>query len=57
MAIDAVSTGLLAAAALAWEGTRRATHVNTAVIILQLVSLCGEESKLLCATLLGVSYN
>lgn len=43
MAIDAVSTGLLAAAALAWEGTRRATHVNTTVIILQLISLCGES--------------
>lgn len=45
MAIDAVSTGLLAAAALMWEGTSRETHVSTAVFALELFALIG-ESKL-----------
>ncbi|CAM9953326.1 unnamed protein product, partial [Ectocarpus sp. 4 AP-2014] len=39
VAIDAISTGLLAVAALKWEGTSRATDVNSAVGILQIVSL------------------
>lgn len=42
LAIDAVCTGLLATAALRWEGTDRGSHVNTAVIVLQMISLCGE---------------
>lgn len=42
MAIDAVTMGLLAVAALRWGGTRRAIHVNTAVMALQLFSLIGE---------------
>lgn len=42
MAVDAVCMGLLATAALKWEGTERAKHTSTAVIALQLFSLCGE---------------
>lgn len=44
MAIDTVTMGLLAAVALRWEGTRRASHVNTAVMGLQLFSLIGEAN-------------
>ncbi|CAM9523853.1 unnamed protein product [Ectocarpus sp. 6 AP-2014] len=40
VAIDAACTGLLAVAALKWEGTSRATDVNSAVGVLQIVSLC-----------------
>eukprot|EP00903_Cladosiphon_okamuranus_P021834 g20077.t1 len=40
MAIDAVCMALLAAAALQWEGTERAQHSSSAVIALQLFSLC-----------------
>lgn len=42
MAIDAVCMGLLAAAAIKWEGTDTADRLSTAVIVLQLFSLCGE---------------
>ena len=42
MAIDAVCMGLLAAATSVWEGTNREGHAGTAVIVLQLVMLCGE---------------
>jgi len=43
MAMDAVCMGLLAAAATVWEGTAREEHVSTAVIALQLFTLCGES--------------
>ena len=43
MAMDAVCMALLAAAATVWEGTSRERHVSTAVIALQLFTLCGEH--------------
>lgn len=43
MAMDAVCMGLLAAAATVWEGTTKEGHVSTAVIALQLFTLCGES--------------
>lgn len=46
MAIDAVCMALLATAALKWEGSERAQHSSTAVIALQLFSLCGKLKRL-----------
>lgn len=42
LAIDAVCMGLLAAAAIQWEGTDTANDFSTAVVVLQLFVLCGE---------------
>ena len=42
MAVDAVCMALLAAAATVWEGTSREGHAGTAVVALQLFTLCGE---------------
>lgn len=42
LAIDAVCMGLLAAAAIQWEGTDTADDFSTAVVVLQLLVLCGE---------------
>lgn len=41
-AIDAVCMGLLAAAAIKWEGTDIADRFSLAVVVLQLFVLCGE---------------
>lgn len=43
-AIDSVCTALMAASAHLWAGTPRATTVNTAVALVQLIALCGERS-------------
>ncbi|CAM9192533.1 unnamed protein product, partial [Hapterophycus canaliculatus] len=40
LAIDAICMGLLATAALRWESTDRGSHVNTAVVVLQMFALC-----------------
>lgn len=42
LAIDAVCMGLLAAAAIKWEGTNTADDLFTVVVVLQLFTLCGE---------------
>lgn len=42
LAIDAVCMGLLAAAAIKWEGTDTADRFSMAVVVLQLFVLCGE---------------
>lgn len=39
---DAVSMAVLAAAALAWEGTENAERADTAVMVIQLMVLAGE---------------
>ncbi|CAB1103298.1 unnamed protein product [Ectocarpus sp. CCAP 1310/34] len=44
-AIDAISMGVFAASALWWEGTDRAAHLNTSVVVLQLLSLFDEERE------------
>lgn len=41
-AIDAVSTGLLAASAIMWEGTSRETQVNDTIFALEMFALIGE---------------
>lgn len=43
MAVDAVTVALLAISSLKWEGTGKARRVNTTVMFLQLVALCGES--------------
>lgn len=42
LAIDALCMGLLAAAAIKWEGTGTGDDLSTAVVVLQLFVLCGE---------------
>lgn len=39
--INAVCMALLVVSALAWDGTPNAKRVGTAVILLQIVALCG----------------
>lgn len=42
MLTDAVCMALLAGTVIRWEGTPRATQVDTAVVIIQLVALVGK---------------
>ena len=42
MAVDATCMALLAISASRWEGTAAAARVDSAVMLLQLLALCGE---------------
>lgn len=42
VAIDATSEALLAMSVISWDGAERAKTVNTLVVALQLVALCGK---------------
>lgn len=41
--VDAISMALLAVAALRWQGTAKEERMNTAVMVMQVLALAGEN--------------